>query len=67
MEVPGVRWLDLEQDPAKPTRFQRWGEPPHGELAAGQIDMDRLEIARLDNDPNAPENGKLEFIMQGGL
>jgi hypothetical protein len=29
--------------------------------------LGRLEIARLDNDPNAPENGKVEFDMRGGL
>jgi hypothetical protein len=60
MEVPGVRWVE-------PTRFQRWGETSRGELAAGRITFDRLEIARLDNDPSAPENGKIEFEMQGGL
>ncbi len=60
MGVPGVRWVE-------PVRFQRWGERPRGELAAGRITFDRLEIARLDNDPGAPENGKIEFDMQGGL
>jgi hypothetical protein len=58
--VPGVRWVE-------PVRFQRWGERSRGELEAGRITFDRLEIARLDNDPNAPENGKIEFDMQGGL
>jgi predicted phage baseplate assembly protein len=60
MAVPGVRWVE-------PVRFQRWGERERGELEAGRITFDRLEIARLDNDPNAPENGKIEFDMQGGL
>jgi hypothetical protein len=67
MQTPGVRWVDMEQSTTSPTRFQRWGERPHGELAAGQINMERLEIARLDNDPSAPENGKIDFVMQGGL
>ncbi len=35
--------------------------------AAGRIDIGRLEIARLENDPSAPENGRMEFIMEGGL
>ena len=48
-------------------RFQRWGQPPHGELADGRITFGRLEIPQLDNDPNAAENGKIEFIMEGGL
>jgi hypothetical protein len=29
--------------------------------------MERLEIARCDNDPSRPEHGRLEFIMEGGL
>lgn len=59
MGVPGVDWVRVD-------RFQRFGELPQGELAAGQIRMQRLEIARLDNDPNRPENGRIEFTMQGG-
>ncbi len=60
MGVPGVVWV-------QPTRFQRWREEPHGELDAGRTTFGRLEIARLDNDPSAPENGRIEFLMQGGL
>jgi hypothetical protein len=29
--------------------------------------MARLEIARLDNDASLPENGRIEFFMEGGL
>lgn len=58
--VPGVKSVSVE-------RFQRWGELPHDELENAVIPMGRLEIARLDNDPSAPENGKFEFIMKGGL
>jgi len=65
MRAPGVQWIDAEEGPGKPNRFQRWGEGSHGEAAEGRIAMGRLEIARLDNDPSAPENGKLEFIMVG--
>jgi hypothetical protein len=60
MQTPGVEWVEV-------TRFQRWGESSHGELADGRIRLERLEIARLDNDLNAPENGKIEFVMEGGL
>lgn len=67
MTVPGVRWIDTSAGKGTPTRFQRWGEPAHGELAKSQIDMGRLEIARCDNDPSRPEHGRLEFIMEGGL
>jgi hypothetical protein len=56
--------VDLSDDS---DRFQRREEPPHNELAEGAIKMGRLEIIRLDNDPNAPENGRIKFIMKGGL
>ena len=46
--------------------FQRWGKLPDGELARGFILMDRLEVARLDNDPSFPENGSLRITMLGG-
>jgi hypothetical protein len=64
MQIPGVKWVDLSDDS---DRFQRREEPPHNELAEGAIKMGRLEIIRLDNDPNAPENGRIKFIMKGGL
>ncbi len=67
MSVPGVDWVDVDDTDGKPNRFRRWGQPPRDEIAAGQIDMGRLEIARLDNDPNRPENGRLEFYLRGGL
>jgi hypothetical protein len=64
MQVPGVLWVDTTDTP--PNHFQRFGQAPHGELRAGRIDMARLEIARLDNDPNEPENGRIAFFMVGG-
>ena len=67
MQVPGVEWVDTEDAPGLPNRFRRWGQASHGEFAAGRIDFARLEIARLDNDPSLPENGKLDFLMGGGL
>ena len=72
MQVPGVLWVDTsdtDQTPKPPgsNRFQRWKQPSGGELADGEIKMERLEIARLDNDPNAMENGNIEFYMEGGL
>ncbi len=66
MAVPGVQWVDAMESPASPKRFRRWGDLYHGEADAGLIEMDRLEIARLDNDPNQPEHGRLDFVMQGG-
>jgi len=66
MEIPGVQWVDLTDRGDGPNRFRRFGEPSHGEFDEGRIDMGRLEIARLDNDPSLPENGKIEFLMEGG-
>ena len=60
MRVPGVAYVT-------PTRFQRRGRNPAGEIASGRITMARLEIARLDNDPNAPENGRIRFDVDTGV
>jgi hypothetical protein len=46
--------------------FQRWGRLPEDELEDGVIPIQRLEIARLDNDPNFQENGLLRLVMGGG-
>jgi len=67
MKVPGVRWVDTDDVPPSPNYFKRWGQGSHGETQAGRISMARLEIARLDNDPNQPENGKIDFLMEGGI
>jgi hypothetical protein len=46
--------------------FQRWDRDAEGELDAGLLQTERLEIARLDNDPNFQENGLLTLTMGGG-
>lgn len=46
--------------------FKRLGKRENNELERGYIPMGRLEIARLDNDPNFPENGVLRLNMLGG-
>lgn len=63
MAIPGVRWIETA---GTRVRFQRWGKPPRGELVNGQLDVGRREIIRCDNDPNRPEHGRIEFIMEGG-
>jgi len=57
--VEGVESASVKQ-------FQRWGKLASHELQQGYIPMDRLEILRLDNDPNFPENGILRLNMGGG-
>ncbi len=63
MQIPGVRWVGFEGPDDK---FQRWGQVASTEIDDGLIKMHRLEIAQLENDRNAPENGRIEFIMEGG-
>jgi predicted phage baseplate assembly protein len=52
--VPGVESVTV-------TRLDRYGEPPSDALETGILTMGPLEIPRLDNDPNFPENGKIKF------
>ena len=59
MAVPGVDYVT-------PLRFQRLGRNPDNEIESGRMAMARLEIARLDNDPNAPENGRIRFDVATG-
>jgi hypothetical protein len=48
------------------TRFQRQGQDDDKPLADGVLTLGRLEIARLDNDPNFPEHGVLRLDLHGG-
>lgn len=47
-------------------RFERQFEGPDGELASGILPIGPLEVARLDNDPVFPGNGKLDLDLEGG-
>jgi hypothetical protein len=60
MEVAGVASVEVKT-------FQRWGKIAKNEKEDGLLEPAELEIIRLDNDPNFPENGKIEFLMYGGL
>ncbi len=59
-QVAGVESAEI-------TRFQRWGRDPSGEIGDGLIKIGRTEVARLDNDPDFPQYGKMEFYMKGGM
>jgi hypothetical protein len=48
------------------SKFQRQGVDDPGPLEKGRIELDRLEIARLDNDRNFPERGVLTINVGGG-
>ncbi|HEY8428040.1 MAG TPA: baseplate J/gp47 family protein, partial [Sandaracinaceae bacterium] len=54
-------------DSAVVTVFERYWTIANHELENGVIPMGPFEIARLDNDPNFPENGVLELIALGGM
>lgn len=61
MAVTGVSSVQI-------TLFQRQDRPDPQKLAlaAGKLELGRLEIARLDNDPNFPEHGVFRLTMTGG-
>jgi predicted phage baseplate assembly protein len=60
MAVAGVEWVQAE-------RFQRFGKAPAQELEHEVLTPAAREVAVLDNDPNFPENGRLELAMKGGM
>jgi predicted phage baseplate assembly protein len=47
-------------------RFSRQGDEDQKPLSDGYMNLGKLEIARLDNNPNFPEHGVLKLIMLGG-
>ena len=57
--VTGVRYVEFK-------KFQRQGIDSSNGLDAGLLTMGRLEIARLDNDPNFRERGILTLMLKGG-
>jgi hypothetical protein len=66
--VPGVQNVQV-------TRLERYelGEPPPGAEAPGEelpphgvLPLGPCEIARLDDDPSFPENGRLVLDVRGG-
>lgn len=57
--VPGVGSVQV-------TKLQRRFEEANGEIEAGLLQLGPLEVARLDNDPSFPENGRFTLIMRGG-
>jgi len=59
--VPGVAWIDID---SPKIRFQRWNQSSTVALQEGRIDIGKLEIAELQNNPVAPERGLIEFLME---
>jgi predicted phage baseplate assembly protein len=48
------------------TRLQRRFAGPEQEIENGVLPIGPLEVARLDNDPLFPENGRLALTLRGG-
>ena len=48
------------------TKLQRLFDGNHQAIEEGILKLGPLEVARLDNDPNFPENGKLVLDVRGG-
>ncbi len=46
--------------------FQRQRQPQTSGIESGVLPMGRLEIVRLDDDPNFPERGVLDLAFGGG-
>jgi hypothetical protein len=67
MQVSGVVWVNTSDTESPRNRFQRLGEPARGEIGQGRITVGPLEIIRMDNDPRAPQNGRIRLYMEGGL
>jgi hypothetical protein len=51
---------------AEVTKFQRLGVQEEAAEIESKLAMGRLEIARLDNDPNFPDHGVFRLRMEGG-
>jgi hypothetical protein len=51
---------------AKITVFRRRDTPGSNANVAGKLTFGRLEIPRLDNDPDFPERGVFHLVMEGG-
>lgn len=59
-KVPGVASARIKT-------FKRQGGSSQASAKEGKLKLDRLEIARLDNDPNYPERGVFSLVLEGGM
>ena len=51
---------------ARVHKLERLYEDPNGEIESGLLPLGPLEVARVDNDPSFPENGRFRLMMGGG-
>lgn len=57
--VPGVESVRVQ-------KLERLFEGPNSEIDNGVLPLGPLQIARVDNDPSVPENGRLTLDVRGG-
>ena len=62
-----MQWVDTNDIPPRRTTFTAGAKLRTAKPRPAKSRWRRLEIARLDNDPSQPENGKIQFFMEGGL
>ena len=58
-KLDGVRSITI-------VKFQRQGRDSTDALQKGRLDVERLEIAQLDNDPNFPDRGVFRVSLERG-
>ena len=68
MQGQGVGWVGVTagKDTAFGGRFERQDQPGVDYSAAGEIPIGPREVARMENDPDFPERGRLRLAMRGG-
>lgn len=67
MRVTGVQWIGLSQEGVEEQgRFRRLYDQAVDFGDDGVLPIGPREVAVLENDPNAPERGRLSFVMEGG-
>ncbi|CAN5364475.1 putative baseplate assembly protein [soil metagenome] len=67
MQVTGVQWLGVRDGSgALRGRFGRLDQPEVDYTDDAEIPIAPNEVARLDNSPTYPDNGRIAFIMGGG-
>jgi hypothetical protein len=57
--VAGVRWAEVR-------RLRRQNDASTDAVQDGELEIGRLEVARLDDDPSHPDRGVLRLILEGG-
>jgi hypothetical protein len=57
--LDGVQWVQV-------TRFGRQDDPDPAPLNEQRLELGRLQVAQLENDPNYPKRGVFRLTVEGG-